>query len=205
MRLAAFVALATGMLCSLAAPIAGAQAAPAAEALPPARLVAELREGSYVIYFRHAATDHTQSDAGMKSFEDCAHQRNLVDAGRQDAQMIGASIRALSIPIGKILASPHCRTVETAELAFGHFEKIGEAGYGVGSEADDRRFDELRRLLATPPAPGPNTVIVGHGSPMQKISGLSLGEGDIEVVRPLGDRFELLGRIRVRDWAALTR
>jgi phosphohistidine phosphatase SixA len=156
------------------------------------------------MYFRHAATDHTQSDANMKGYEDCAHQRNLVDRGRLDAQLIGASIRALSIPIGRILASPHCRTVETAELAFGRFEKINEARYGMGAAGNDERYAELRRLLATRPAPGTNTVIVGHGSPMQKIAGVNLGEGDIEVIRPFDNRFELLGRIRAQDWAALS-
>jgi phosphohistidine phosphatase SixA len=202
MRFIPFVAAAAVAVCTLWAP--GAWAQPhAAQTLPPAELLAELRRGNDIMYFRHTATDHTQSDANMTSYEDCAHQRNLVDEGRRDAQLIGASIRALSIPIGKILASPHCRTVETAELAFGHFEKINEARYGMGAAGNEGRYAALRGLLATRPAAGTNTVIVGHASPIQKIAGLNLGEGDIEVIRPLGNRFELLGRIRVQDWAAL--
>jgi len=205
MRLVPFLAIAAAAVCALWAPGVLAQQArpPAARELSPAELVAELRRGNDIMYFRHTATDHAQSDADMKSYEDCAHQRNLIDRGRRDAQLIGAWIRALSIPIGRILASPHCRTVETAGLAFGRFEKTNEARYRMGAAGEEERYAELRRLLATRPAPGTNTVIVGHGSPIQKIAGLNLGEGDIEVIRPLGNRFELLGRIRVQDWAAL--
>ena len=32
------------------------------EKLPPAALVAELRKGGYVLYFRHTATDFTRAD-----------------------------------------------------------------------------------------------------------------------------------------------
>lgn len=202
MRSVPFLAIAAAAVCAFLAP--GVIAQPAARELSPAELVAELRRGNDIMYFRHTATDHTQSDTNMKSYEDCAHQRNLIDQGRHDAQLIGASIRALSIPVGKILASPHCRTVETAELAFGRFERINEARYGMGAAGNEGRYAELRRLLATRPAPGTNTVIVGHASPMQKIAGLNLGEGDIEVIRPLDNRFELLGRIRVHDWDTLS-
>jgi len=176
---------------------AGAQAP--AQGPAPADLISALRQGGYVLYFRHTATDHTQNDSRMTSFEDCANQRNLVDQGRSDARMIGASLRALSVPIGTVVTSPHCRTVETAELAFGRGEKLNEAGY----KSDEARYSALRKLLVAKPRRGTNTVVVGHGSPIQAIAGISLGEGDIAVVRPLEDRFEVLARIRVQDWAAL--
>src|SRR6185503_15577986 len=50
--------------------------------LPPAQLLAELRKGGYILYFRHAATDFSRNDEKMKSYEDCANQRNLIDRGR---------------------------------------------------------------------------------------------------------------------------
>jgi broad specificity phosphatase PhoE len=174
-----------------------------AQAPAPAELISALRQGGYVLYFRHTATDHTQNDSRMTSFEDCANQRNLVDQGRSDARMIGVSLRTLSIPIGKIFTSPHCRTVETAELAFGRGEKLNEARYSTGTKDDEARYAELRKLLAVKPAPKVNTVIVGHGAPIQAITGMSLGEGDIMVIRPLESRFEVLTRIRVQDWPAL--
>jgi len=44
-------------------------------------LLSELLKGGYILYFRHAATDFSQNDERMKSFEDCANQRNLIDRG----------------------------------------------------------------------------------------------------------------------------
>jgi phosphohistidine phosphatase SixA len=202
--------LAIAAACALAAPAVPAQPSPERGAAPaqessPAEVLREMRRGGYVLYLRHAATDPTQNDAGMTSFTDCRHQRNLVDKGRYDAQMIGGSIRALAIPIQKVLASPYCRTVETAELAFGRIEKLNEMRYSGPAQPGEDRYAELRKLLATPPKPGTNIVIVGHGSPMQAIAGLSLGEGEMVIIRPLGDRFEVFARIRASDWEAMTK
>src|SRR6476660_1445130 len=85
-------------------------------------LVSALRAGGFVLYFRHASTDFGQNDDSMTTFEDCAKQRNLTDIGRSEAHVIGAAIRELGIPVGRVLASPFCRTVETAMLAFGMAE-----------------------------------------------------------------------------------
>src|SRR5262252_5701360 len=61
------------------------------------QVLSELRHGGYVLYFRHAATDFSQNDERMKSYEDCTTQRNLVDRGRADARAAGAAIRELKI------------------------------------------------------------------------------------------------------------
>jgi phosphohistidine phosphatase SixA len=41
-------------------------------------------------------------------------QRNLTDKGRAEAREIGAHVKRLGIPVDEVLASPFCRTVETA-------------------------------------------------------------------------------------------
>src|SRR2546430_2382745 len=53
------------------------------EKLPPAALVAELRKGGYVLYFRHIATDFSQNDSKSRGPTDCANQRNLSEKGRE--------------------------------------------------------------------------------------------------------------------------
>src|SRR5688572_16752586 len=88
-------------------------------AQPPADIVERLREGGYVLYMRHASTDFSQDDARMTGYEDCASQRNLTEEGREEARRIGTHVKRLGIPIGEVLASPYCRTMETARLAFG--------------------------------------------------------------------------------------
>src|SRR5438270_949170 len=70
--------------------------------LAPAQLLAELRKGGYILYFRHAATDYSQNDEKMKSIEDCANQRNLIDRGRSDARIVAAAIRRLGIPVERV-------------------------------------------------------------------------------------------------------
>ena len=128
--------------------LAGPWAAASDALLAPQAAADALRRGGYVLYFRHAATDMSKNDAGMTSFDDCPTQRNLVDRGRDDARAIGAAIRALGIPIGKVRASPFCRTVETAELAFGRAEKTAEARGGPVRADDPARYAPLRKLLA---------------------------------------------------------
>jgi phosphohistidine phosphatase SixA len=186
------------LLHALAAAPAGADAL-----LSPQAAMDALRRGGYVLYFRHAATDMSKNDANMTSFDDCPTQRNLVDRGRTDARAVGAAIRALGIPIGKVRASPYCRTVETAELVFGRTEKTAEVRGGPASADDPARYAALRRLLAQPPARGTNDAIVSHGNPFYAVAGPPyLAEGEAAVVQPTGDGFRVVARIRVEDWPA---
>src|SRR5581483_10933387 len=69
-----------------------------AQAQPSLDVVKRLREGGYVLYMRHASTDFSQNDASMSSFEDCAHQRNLTDKGRDEARAVGEQIKRLRLP-----------------------------------------------------------------------------------------------------------
>ncbi len=158
--------------------------------LSDAELVAALREGGYVIYFRHAATDFSQPDADRQNLSDCATQRNLSDAGRADARAIGEGIRALGIPIGEVLSSEYCRTRETAEIAFGRATPTRDltSRASTTNPGDrDERIEALRRLLATPPAPGTNTVLVGHMFNLADATGVAIAEGEAAIFLPLGD------------------
>ena len=89
------------------------------EILAGPALVQALKSGGLILYFRHASTDFGQNDDAMSGYEDCARQRNLTDRGRDEARRIGAAIKRLDIPVGDVLASPFCRTRETAQLIFG--------------------------------------------------------------------------------------
>lgn len=172
--------------------------------LSPQQLLAELRQGGYVLYFRHAATDFSQNDEKMKRYEDCTDQRNLIDKGRADARAAGAAIRELKVPVGRVLASPFCRTVETAQLIFGRAEKMTEVRGGPAVPAGSDRYAELRKILSTPVGTGANLVVVSHGNPFYSVAGAPyLAEGEAAVVKPLGQDFRIVARIRVDRWAAL--
>ena len=173
----------------------------AAAQVDPA-VVRELREGGLVLYMRHTSTDFSQNDAAMKSYEDCAHQRNLTDKGRAEAREIGAQVKRLGIPIGEVLASPFCRTMETARLAFGKARAMNEVRGGPARPEDPGRYDELRKLLSSPVAKGENRVIASHGNPFHAVAGPPyLAEGEMAVLRPEGAmRFTIVARIRLQDW-----
>ncbi len=175
---------------------AGAAAQPAPEVL------AALRQGGYVLFLRHASTDFSQDDSRMTSFEDCATQRNLTDKGRAEARALGEHIRRLKIPVGEVLASPFCRTMETARLAFGKARATNDVRGGPLRADDPKRYEPLRKLLATPPAAGTNTVLSSHGNPFHAVAGPPyLAEGEIAVVRPEGGgKFSVVARIRPTDW-----
>src|SRR5262245_14782850 len=170
----------------------------------PSQLLAELRKGGYVLYFRHAATDFSQNDEKMKRFEDCADQRNLIDKGRADARAAGAAIRELKIPVERVLASPFCRTVETAQLLFGRAEKMNEVRGGPAMPAGSDRYAALRKILVTPVRAGSNLAIVSHGNPFYSVAGPPyLQEGEAAVIRPLVTDFRIVARVRVDGWEAM--
>jgi hypothetical protein len=169
-------------------------------AQPSAEVLNLLREGGYVLYFRHTSTDFSQNDSRMTSFEDCASQRNLTDRGRDEARAIGEHVRRLKIPVGEVLASPFCRTMETARLAFGKATATGDARGGPASD-EAGRYAALRKLLSTRIPKGQNLVISSHGNPFYALAGPPyLAEGEMAVVRPEGERFNVIARIRLTDW-----
>ena len=184
---------------------AGRSATPA-RTLSAADLLAELHKGGYVIYFRHTSTDFSRDDTRSKSDDDCDNQRPLTDKGRAEARDIGAAFRELNIPVERILASPRCRTMETAMLAFGKAEKSSEARAGPASPGSEDRYAPLRAVLSTPVKPGGNVVIASHGNPFIAVAGAPyLAEGEAAVIRPLGKDFEIIARVRHDSWRALAR
>jgi hypothetical protein len=183
--------------------------APGRSALPATpmsgqQLLSELRKGGYVIYFRHTSTDFSRDDSHSKSDDDCDNQRPLTDKGREEATQIGVAFRELKIPVGSVLASPRCRTMETAVLAFGRAEKMNEVRGGPATPDNPDRYAGLRRLLLTPVKPGANLVISSHGNPFYATAGAPyLAEGEAAVIRPLGTGFEIVARVKHDAWRKL--
>ena len=186
-------------------PAPGRSALPAEPKAGPA-LLADLRKGGYAIYFRHTSTDFSRDDRLSKHDEDCDNQRPLTDKGRAEAREIGAAFRDLKIPVERVLASPRCRTMETAMLAFGKAERENAARGGPVSPSAPDRYASLRALLTAPIKPGGNVVIASHGNPFYATAGAPyLAEGEAAIVRPLGKDFEIVARVKHDAWRALAR
>lgn len=179
-----------------------------------AELVAALRQGGYTIYFRHAATDWRRNDrvsaAGDWTSCDPGKMRQLSEEGRAMALRIGAAMRALEIPVAKVLSSEYCRAAETARLlGLGPVETTRDimnmraAEYVGGRAAVVRR---ARRVLSAPPPPGQNVVVVGHGNLMRAATGAYAGEAGSGVYAPRPDRetgVELVAELAAEDWQQL--
>lgn len=138
-------------------PAPGRSATPVKE-IPGATLLDELKRGGYTIFFRHTSTDFSRDDVKSRSDDDCDNQRPLTGKGRDEARRIGNDMRKLGIPIGDVLASPRCRTVETAKLAFGSYKIAQEARGGALTEKPPERYRELRALFDMGPGNTRNTI-----------------------------------------------
>jgi broad specificity phosphatase PhoE len=168
-------------------------------------LLAALRAGGFVLYFRHTSTDFGQNDERMTGYEDCSTQRNLTDAGRAEARDIGGEIRELGIPIGEVLASPFCRTMETGRLIFGRATATPAVRGGSATPDSPARYAALRELLATPVPRGTNVAIASHGNPFRAVvGGAYLAEGEAAVIEPRGaEGFRVVARVRKDEWKTL--
>jgi broad specificity phosphatase PhoE len=203
LRLPLLASALAGVACVFAA-IAGT--AGAARDADPA-LARALQQGGLVLAMRHAATDFSKPDQDPVDLANCRTQRNLSAQGRADARTVGSGVRRLKLRVGAVLASPFCRTKETARLAFGRFTVSPALLNTIVAEHDSRwqrQIRAARRLLGTKPVPGMLTVLVTHGSVVGDTTGHTLEEGETLVFRPLGSsRFRLLGRILPREWRTL--
>jgi broad specificity phosphatase PhoE len=126
--------------------------------------------------------------------DDCTTQRNLSDEGRAHARRIGEAFRKRQVPVGRVLSSPWCRCVETAQLAFGRAEVAEPLSNLFGRpENRERQVAAMKKLLLKTER---NLVLVSHGSTISALTGISPGTGEMVVVQPQGaGRFEVLGRL----------
>lgn len=177
-------------------------AAPAGQAL-----VARLRQGGLVLFFRHADTRGEPCDASFR-VGDRAGQRNISAAGRAQAARIGARIAELGIPVEwPVLAGPVFRARDTAELAFGA-ERVRVTDSLLADDYAGARLDwviaEHRRLFGAPVASGANRVLVGHRTPGimvagERVGGRAFPEGAALVIAPQGQGFEVLGILMLAE------
>lgn len=158
-----------------------------------------LRGGGYVVFLRHSTTD-TASDQGTPpEVTDCGRQRNLSSAGRQQAERLGDDLRTVGVAVGTVLASPFCRTIETAELAFGRVEEDDRL---LQADSEQAAAD-LGELLSEPPSRG-NTWLVGHVSNIGAAVDLHIDEGEAAVFAPGGEgEYTLVATVPAEAWDEL--
>ena len=181
-------------------------------------LLPSLRQGGYVIVLRHGATDASQKDIYPLDYSDPTKQRQLSGAGKDTAREVGASLKALGIPIGEVVSSHLTRAVETARLVTGregtpddllNDSSMGSTSGMAGPAASgNTRFAEaLQKRVATMPAAGTNTLIVTHKTNIQDAFGQDFAdvkEGEAVVFQPdKSGHAKVVGRVQPADWKRL--
>ena len=176
-------------------------------ALKGEALIQALKAGGYSLLFRHAAREPNVMEYIDKMvMADCATQIPLGELGRAQSRSMAAAMRKLGIPLGEVIASPYCRTMDTARLIAG---RVRADDAVAGRDTKSRQieaptdFAPLAKILATQPAPGTNRLIVGHVSGFSGVAGAPyLQEGEAGIFRAVEGHHVLVARLRVEDWQA---
>jgi phosphohistidine phosphatase SixA len=178
---------------------------------PQADWINALRDGGYVIVFRHGATHQDQADTDPLNTDNVAKQRQLNDDGRALAKLIGESLRKLRIPIGQVHTSLFKRAIDTGALmGFGDVKVSAdytEGGLVVTPNENNRRAAALRKMASTMPPAGTNMIVVTHKPNILDAFGkdwFDVREGEASVFKPDGNGgYKTVGRIQAGDWGKL--
>jgi phosphohistidine phosphatase SixA len=169
-----------------------------------------VRQGGYVIVFRHGATHQDQADTDPLNPKNVAQQRQLNEAGRAKAKEIGEAFRKLRIPVGQVQSSVFNRAVETGTLmGLGEVTSsldLAEGGLVVTPVENNRRAQALRKLAATVPPAGTNIVVVTHKPNILDAFGkdwFDVREGEASVFQPGGGGYKLIVRVQADEWGKL--
>ena len=179
-----------------------------AKELKGAALVQALRKGGYNLYMRHAVSNTGQDGNLIQTpqwWDNCAIQRNIADAGREQARKVGDAMMSLKIPISQVLTAQFCRTRDTGHaMGLGPIEITEDLnhqiGQRIGFDVNAARF----RQLAEAPKNGTNRLLVSHthGSPKPEERIMSaIQEAEIVVYQPDNKGgSEPVARISVAEW-----
>jgi broad specificity phosphatase PhoE len=187
-----------------------------ANAMDLAALLAPLKQGGYVLVFRHVATDDSQKDVYPFNFDDMKAQRQLSDQGRGIARQLGAAIRKLGIPVGDVYTSRLNRAVETGKLLFDTDVKpvdaLTDSSAGVASGmanpagGNAKAGRALRELVDAPPKGGTNNMLVTHKTNITDAFGKEASdvqEGEAFVYKASGAGPAIfVARVKAADWIA---
>lgn len=154
-----------------------------------------LREGGQVVLLAHGRAPGAGDPANF-DLENCRTQRNLSDAGRQQARRLGALFAARAAPIEAVYASRYCRTEETARLAFGSDPELLEAldSYANNPEMEEAWTAEILDLI-NGFSGSDNVIFVTHQPNIAALTGVNAREGEAIIVTPGESGLHMIGRV----------
>lgn len=163
----------------------------------------QLRQGGHVILMRHGAVDNlSRSSSPDADFEGCEGQYNLTDEGRDQVKQLGNTLRKRRIPIGEVLASPLCRTRDTARIAFGAFRVWSLLEPLPESDVEDRqqRIEAISRVIAEHKG-RKNLVLITHQPNIDALTLEVVEPSTLVVVKPDGKGgFKVIRKLPPNEW-----
>ena len=140
-----------------------------------------LVNGGHVALIRHGNAPPGYGDPPGFKIDDCTTQRNLDDRGRAQARALGAAFRQHGVRVDKVLSSPWCRCLETAELlALG---PVDNTWVVAASDKSPERLAALKQMVSSWRGPG-TLVVVTHALTVQALVGIMPGQAETVVLRP---------------------
>ncbi len=182
-----------------------------------ADLLNAMQKGGYVLSFRHgnASTGQDQLNLPLSTgwWKSCdfnlARQLDTrPPSGFVQMQFTGRAIRALKLPVGRIISSEYCRCLQSAqELRFTNIviEQNTAITYYVYDEAN--RYPNTMKLINNIPINTKNTIISTHaGFPAiptpQHLNNLNWGDAAIFKSQAQGEAV-YVGVITTAEWVAM--
>ena len=170
-------------------------------------LLTALKTGGYVVYFRHFETGADFADQVTADIDNCWTQRNVNAQGLRDAQRIGKFFYDQKIPVGRVLASPFCRTRHSADLAFGRYDRT-EALKILPSKDYTPEQNAVMKAAFVPllaAEVGKNTIIKAHDDNLVAAGGPLLDvQGEAAVLKVDGKGgFSVIARLKPDQWRLL--
>lgn len=170
---------------------------PVAPAYAGDRFWALLREGGCIVLMRHAQTVAGIGDPTGFRLGDCGTQRNLSEAGREQARRVGQAFTREGIALSQVRSSAWCRCTDTADLAFGQHQVWPAINSFFQSSGGDRQTREV--LQATQSLrPPENWMLVTHQVNISALTGDYPAMGEIFVTRPIQEgKLTILARLSI--------
>jgi phosphohistidine phosphatase SixA len=133
----------------------------------------------------------------------CASERQLNQAGREQARQIGEQFSDRQVRISEVLSSAWCRCRDTAQLAFGKHTvwpplNVINPRFNPNVNIEQQNADVIARIsnLRTPD----NLILITHHLNIEALTGEYTVEGDGIVVRydPVNQNLRVAGRLQFR-------
>lgn len=163
----------------------------------------QLKRGGHVILIRHGEVDNlSRSTSPDADFEGCEGQYNLTDAGRAQVKQLGDVLRKRKIPIGGVLASPLCRTRDTARIAFSTFRVWPLLEPLPEIDLDDRqkRIDAISKVISDFSGRD-NLVLITHQPNIDALSLEVVDTATMVVLKPDGKNgFKTVQKVPPNVW-----